>query len=321
MALRGLLDQVPQLPEERLAQEVALLAARADVREEIDRLHAHIAQARALLAEGVLVGRRLDFLTQEFNREANTLCSKAAAPSLTATGLALKAAIEQFREQVQNLSDGIARRGLLLVLSSPSGGGKTSIGRALRVTDPNLGLSISLTTRPPRAGEVDGKDYHFVDDAAFDAALREGRLIEHAEVFGARYGTPRAPVEQALAEGGTCSSTSTGRARASCAGRCPRTWSRCSSCRPRWPSSSAACARAGSTTRPPSPAGWPRGGRDRPLGRVRLRGGEPRLRPLGGRGPVDPGGGAAEADAPDRACSLRRGAAGVARAAAPCSAP
>jgi uncharacterized protein (TIGR00255 family) len=103
VALRGLLDQVPQLPEERLAQEVALLAARADVREEIDRLHAHIAQARALLAEGVLVGRRLDFLTQEFNREANTLCSKAAAPSLTATGLALKAAIEQFREQVQNL--------------------------------------------------------------------------------------------------------------------------------------------------------------------------------------------------------------------------
>jgi uncharacterized protein (TIGR00255 family) len=102
-ALRSLLDQVPQLPEERLAQEVALLAVRADVREEIDRLHAHLAQARALLAEGVLVGRRLDFLTQEFNREANTLCSKAAAPSLTATGLALKAAIEQFREQVQNL--------------------------------------------------------------------------------------------------------------------------------------------------------------------------------------------------------------------------
>jgi uncharacterized protein (TIGR00255 family) len=102
-ALRTLLDQVPQLPEERLAQEVALLAARADVREEIDRLHAHIAQARALLAEGALVGRRLDFLTQEFNREANTLCSKAAAPSLTATGLALKAAIEQLREQVQNL--------------------------------------------------------------------------------------------------------------------------------------------------------------------------------------------------------------------------
>jgi guanylate kinase len=99
------------------------------------------------------------------------------------------------------LSDGIARRGLLLVLSSPSGGGKTSIGRALRVTDPNLGLSVSLTTRPPRDGETDGKDYHFVDEEAFLAAVREGRLIEHAEVFGARYGTPRAPVEAALAEG------------------------------------------------------------------------------------------------------------------------
>jgi guanylate kinase len=99
------------------------------------------------------------------------------------------------------LSDGIARRGLLLVLSSPSGGGKTSIGRALRVTDPNLGLSVSLTTRPPRDGETDGKDYHFVDEATFLAAVREGRLIEHAEVFGARYGTPRAPVEAALAEG------------------------------------------------------------------------------------------------------------------------
>ncbi|WP_019015795.1 guanylate kinase [Elioraea tepidiphila] len=99
------------------------------------------------------------------------------------------------------MSDGITRRGLLLVLSSPSGGGKTSIGRALRVTDPNLGLSVSLTTRPPREGETDGKDYHFVDEAAFLAAVREGRLIEHAEVFGARYGTPRAPVEAALAEG------------------------------------------------------------------------------------------------------------------------
>jgi uncharacterized protein (TIGR00255 family) len=98
-----LADQTPALTEERIAAEAALLASRADVREELDRLHAHIAAARALLAEGALVGRRLDFLTQEFNREANTLCSKSASRTLTATGLALKAAIEQFREQVQNL--------------------------------------------------------------------------------------------------------------------------------------------------------------------------------------------------------------------------
>jgi len=102
-SLRALADQTPALTEDRIAAEAALLASRADVREELDRLHAHIAAARALLAEGALVGRRLDFLTQEFNREANTLCSKAASRSLTATGLALKAAIEQFREQVQNL--------------------------------------------------------------------------------------------------------------------------------------------------------------------------------------------------------------------------
>ena len=99
------------------------------------------------------------------------------------------------------MSNEIARRGILLVLSSPSGGGKTSIGRALRVTDPNLGLSISLTTRPAREGEIDGRDYHFVSDARFDEAVRGDELIEHAEVFGARYGTPRAPVEAALAAG------------------------------------------------------------------------------------------------------------------------
>jgi len=91
------------LPEDRIAQEVALLASRSDVREELDRLSAHIEAAHALLAEAVAVGRRLDFLVQEFNREANTLCSKSAALSLTDTGLRLKAAIEQLREQVQNL--------------------------------------------------------------------------------------------------------------------------------------------------------------------------------------------------------------------------
>jgi len=88
---------------ERLAQEVALLALKADVREELDRLGAHVSQARELLEKGEPCGRRLDFLSQEFNREANTLCSKSADLSLTHLGLALKTAIDQFREQVQNL--------------------------------------------------------------------------------------------------------------------------------------------------------------------------------------------------------------------------
>jgi uncharacterized protein (TIGR00255 family) len=98
-----LLRETPSLPEERIAQEVALLAARSDVREEIDRLASHIEAARALLQEAENIGRRFDFLVQEFNREVNTLCSKSASLALTATGLKLKARIEQMREQVQNI--------------------------------------------------------------------------------------------------------------------------------------------------------------------------------------------------------------------------
>jgi len=98
-----LLEAVPALPEDRLAQEAALLASRGDVREELDRLRAHSAAAKELLDGGGTVGRRLDFLCQEFNREANTLCSKASDVELTRLGLDLKSAVEQLREQVQNI--------------------------------------------------------------------------------------------------------------------------------------------------------------------------------------------------------------------------
>ena len=98
-----LMEADRSLPEERLAQEVALLVGKSDVREELDRLRAHIGAARDLLAEGVAVGRRFDFLCQEFNRESNTLCSKSSDVELTRIGLALKAAVEQLREQIQNV--------------------------------------------------------------------------------------------------------------------------------------------------------------------------------------------------------------------------
>ena len=101
--LAALLREASSLPEERIAQEIALLAARSDVREELDRLASHIEAAHALLCEAANIGRRFDFLVQEFNREANTLCSKSASVALTATGLKLKATIEQLREQVQNI--------------------------------------------------------------------------------------------------------------------------------------------------------------------------------------------------------------------------
>ena len=88
---------------ERLEQEIALLAVRADIREELDRLKAHVEEARRLLGSGEAVGRKLDFLAQEFNREANTLCSKSSDVALTRLGLELKAVIDQFREQAQNV--------------------------------------------------------------------------------------------------------------------------------------------------------------------------------------------------------------------------
>jgi uncharacterized protein (TIGR00255 family) len=102
-AIAGLGNLAPPMPEERIAQEVALLAARSDVREELDRLAAHLAQADSLLREADAVGRRLDFLCQELHREANTLCAKSADIELTRIGISLKAAVEQFREQVQNV--------------------------------------------------------------------------------------------------------------------------------------------------------------------------------------------------------------------------
>jgi uncharacterized protein (TIGR00255 family) len=101
--LAGLADLVPGMPQERIAQEMALLVTRSDIREEIERLRAHLDQARDLLHEGGAVGRRLDFLCQELNREANTLCSKSADIDLTRIGMALKATVEQFREQLQNI--------------------------------------------------------------------------------------------------------------------------------------------------------------------------------------------------------------------------
>lgn len=101
--LGELLERAPALSEERFAQEVALLVGKADVREELDRLTAHVAQASKMLRDGGAVGRRLDFLAQEFNRETNTLCAKANDLELTNIGLELKSLVEQFREQVQNL--------------------------------------------------------------------------------------------------------------------------------------------------------------------------------------------------------------------------
>lgn len=96
---------------------------------------------------------------------------------------------------------GVERRGLMFVMSSPSGAGKTTISRLLLERESNISLSVSVTTRPPRPGEVDGKDYYFVDPTEFNLMLNRHELLEHAKVFDHYYGTPKGPVEESLAAG------------------------------------------------------------------------------------------------------------------------
>jgi guanylate kinase len=104
-------------------------------------------------------------------------------------------------EARKTLSGGVTRRGLMLVLSSPSGAGKSTIAKALLARDGDLSISVSVTTRRPRPGEVDGRDYRFIDAATFAAMVADGALLEHATVFGNSYGSPRGPVEEMLAAG------------------------------------------------------------------------------------------------------------------------
>src|SRR5437868_1075906 len=104
--------------------------------------------------------------------------------------------------------DGVERRGLMFVLSSPSGAGKTTLSRRLMERMPELSMSVSVTTRPMRPGEVEGRDYFFIDKARFDAMSANGELLEAATVFDHRYGTPRAPVEAALASPLACANCS-----------------------------------------------------------------------------------------------------------------
>lgn len=95
----------------------------------------------------------------------------------------------------------IKRRGLMFVLSSPSGAGKTTLSKRLRERDDNIAISISVTTRPARPGEIDGVDYHFRNTEEFGLMINRGEFLEHAKVFGHYYGTPRKPVEEAIANG------------------------------------------------------------------------------------------------------------------------
>ncbi len=216
------------LDEARLAQEVAQLADRADITEEIDRLKTHLAEARRLLASDGAIGRRLDHLAQELHREVNTSGSKVREagrdearprPEIRARGL-------QGTGPERRMRDAPMTRGDLFIVSSPSGAGKTTLIRRV-LEDPRIGgtlhFSVSHTTRPPRAGETDGVEYHFVRRGVLPppggrrAGSSSGR--PSTETSTARRG-PRSSRGSRAAS--TSCSTSTSRGPGRCAPPCPR---------------------------------------------------------------------------------------------------
>ena len=188
-----------------------LIASRADVREELDRLRAHVAAARGFCEEVPSDGGSISSRRNFPGRRDPLATAKANDAALSRIGLELKAVVEQWREQVQKSNETPAqpssgpktamRRGLVLIIASPSGAGKSTLSRLLLQTDPQLTLSVSVTTRPRRPSEVDGIHYHFIDKRRFEALRDRGELLEWAQVHGNFYGTPREPVETALEAG------------------------------------------------------------------------------------------------------------------------
>jgi len=158
--------------QDRIVQEAALLADRSDIQEELVRLENHVQHFLGLLDAGGEVGKKLDFLLQEMNREANTLLSKTSglagdAVRITEAGLAMKSDIEKAREQVQNI--------------------KSTLVNVVRRTLPNLEFSISYTTRQPRGREKDGCEYFFISREQFEGMIQKNEFLEHAKVFESDY--------------------------------------------------------------------------------------------------------------------------------------
>ena len=196
--------------EERLAREIAYLAEKWDIAEELARLRSHVALfVETLDAAGgdgpAKAGKRLGFVVQEMHREANTVGAKANDGAISAAAVGIKEELERdpgtagecgVRTEPGELDAPGPQRGGgrvrgPLILVGPSGAGKTSI--AARLVERHAGrfaLSVSATTRAPRTGEEDGRDYHFVSQDAFGRMLRSGELAEWAQVHGERYGTP-----------------------------------------------------------------------------------------------------------------------------------
>jgi guanylate kinase len=202
--------EAPGVDDERLVKEIFYFADRSDVSEELTRLQSHFQQFDDCVKSGEPIGRTLDFLAQEINREINTLGSKAN-DSVISREVVLVA-----QGRVGKVPRTSAERGmsaplpeppaagatpLLIVLSAPSGGGKTTLCQQLLAAHPEMTRVITCTTRPPRAGEIEGRDYYFLNEEEFSKRIEFGSFLEHARVHDRSYGTPKAEVINMLRSG------------------------------------------------------------------------------------------------------------------------
>ena len=207
--IRDLAVEASAVTDDRVAQEIALLLTKYDVREELDRIAAHVAQARALVEAGGAVGRRLDFLAQELNREANTVCAEGCrqravpgrpGPQDGDRPPARAGAESRIGRRDDVAAVGAARpdAGSLLAFRRRQDHDLAAAARGGRQSDD---VRSRPPRGPPRPAERAGLDYIFVNDREFDAMRARDEFLEHAEVFEHRYGTPRRPVEEALTAG------------------------------------------------------------------------------------------------------------------------
>ena len=180
-----------QVDPDRILQEAALLVDRSDIQEELVRLDTHVKHFLGMLDQGGELGKKLDFLLQEMNREANTLLVENFWPRgrsiehhRTRTG-------HQVRDRESPRAGAEHRMIGIYIISAPSGSGKSTLVNEIRKIVPGLEFSVSYTTRPPRGSEQNGREYFFVTRPEFEAMLRKDEFLEHADVFGNYYGTAR----------------------------------------------------------------------------------------------------------------------------------
>lgn len=199
--IKKLIDDA-NINEERLETELAILADKADITEECVRLKSHLKFFNDSLNTEESNGKRLNFLCQEINREANTIASKTLSSEISHKSIFIKEEIEKIREQIQNIEWIIKlKKGKLIVISAPSGTGKTTIIRQILKSLPEIIFSVSATTRIRREDEVEGKHYYFISEEEFKKKIENNEFVEWGKFYDYYYGTYKSIVEDLINQG------------------------------------------------------------------------------------------------------------------------